>query len=467
MLLPLFISKRYFVKNPNDDNTTMQVRNLTEGSIVRQLFTLAMPLMAVSFIQMSYNLIDLAWIGRLGSRSVAAVGTVGLLMWMMHSVALTSKVGAEISIGQSIGSRRLDKASIYASHTTTIAIILGLFFGILFSLFPDVFVSFFDLENDISREAINYLRIVALTFPLMFLILNFSGIYIGSGRSDIPFYFNSAGLILNIILSPLFIFGWIGFPKLGTQGAALATVIAQLIVVLLFIWHLKRYGLLGKFSFFVKPKASYTRNILKLGVPIATMNVFFSFINMNLVRIAFHHGGHLGVTSQTTGGQIEGISWNTSLGFATALGTFVAQNFAAKRMDRVKRAFRYAMSIMTVFGVLVSSSFILFGDVIFSVFIPEEEAIKAGGDYLFVLGVSQLFMMIELTTEGMFHGLGRTTPPAIISMSFNLIRIPLAMLLASQMGITGVWWAISITSIFKGIILFIWYLVLQRKLSEL
>src|SRR5690554_7635209 len=117
--------------------------------------------MAISFIQMAYNLVDILWIGRLGSESVAAVGSVGMLMWMMNSVALISKVGAEISIGQSIGARRLDHASLYASHTTTLAMLLGLTFGIFFLLFPHPYVSFYQLEHSIAQEAAGYLRVIA------------------------------------------------------------------------------------------------------------------------------------------------------------------------------------------------------------------------------------------------------------------------------------------------------------------
>ena len=111
-------------------------------------------------------------------------------------------------------------------------------------------------------------------------------------------------------------------------------------------------------------------------------------------------------------------------------------------------------------------AFMFFGAEIFSIFIPERDAYMAGGDYLLILGISQIFMMLELTTQGMFNGIGRTAPPAIISMTFNAIRIPFAMLLASHMGVNGVWWAISITTIFKGTILTIWYQVVQKKIGK-
>lgn len=440
------------------------IRDFTQGGIFRQLITLAMPLMAVSFIQMTYNMVDIIWIGRLGSKSVAAVGTVGMLMWMMNSFALLSKVSAEVSIGQSIGVKRMDKAMLYASHTTTIAIILGLFFAIFFFLFPQLILSFFRLEADITLEAINYLRIISFCVPFMFLILNFSGIYIGTGRSDIPFYFNATGLILNIVLDPLFIFGFGFIPRMGSQGAALATTLSQVVVSILFIRHLRRKNsVLGQFAFWIKLRKSYTLNILKLGVPVAAMNVYFSIINMNLTRIASIHGGHLGVTSQTTGGQIEGITWNTSQGFATALGSFVAQNFAAGKMERARYAYRYTLMTMVSLGLIVTASFMLFGSEIFSVFIPERAAYLAGGDYLFIIGISQIFMMLELTTQGMFNGIGKTSPPAVVSIVFNTLRVPLAIFLASVIGVNGVWWAISITSVIKGICSAMWYYFSQRE----
>ena len=439
------------------------VRDLTQGGIFRQLFTMALPLLAISFIQMAYNLVDILWIGRLGSEAVAAVGAVGMLMWMMNSVALISKVSAEISIGQSIGAKRLDTASIYASHTTSIAVILGLFFGVIFFLFPKPYISFYELDSSVALEAESYLKLISLGIPFVFLVLNFSGICIGSGRSDIPFYFNAVGLIINIILDPLLIFGYGPFPQMGVKGASLATLIAQGVVAALFVYNMKnKNGILGKFRFLIQLRKQYTINILKLGLPVAAMNIYFAFINMNLARIASVYGGHLGIMSQTTGGQIEGITWNSSSGFSTALGSFTAQNYAAKKLKRTQSAFRITLILMGILGSIASYAFIMHGDSIFSLFVPDKEAYEAGGAYLFVLGISQLFMMLELTTQGMFNGFGRTSPPAIISIVFNTFRIPLAIFLGSKMGVTGVWWAITITSIFKGTILFIWYLILKK-----
>jgi len=185
---------------------------------------------------------------------------------------------------------------------------------------------------------------------------------------------------------------------------------------------------------------------------------------MNLARIASIYGGYLGVTSQTTGGQIEGITWNTSQGFSTALGSFVAQNYAAGQNKRMNTAYKHTLQMMGTLGLIVTWAFMFFGNEIFSVFIPEKAAYEAGGEYLFILGISQLFMMLEITTQGMFNGLGKTNPPAIISIAFNTLRIPLAIFLATRMGVAGVWWSISLTSIFKGVISATWYYFTMRRM---
>jgi len=237
------------------------VRDLTRGSIFRQLISLAFPLMAIGFIQMAYNLVNILWIGRLGSESVAAIGSVGMLMWMMNSMGLVSKVGAEISIGQSIGASRLDRASVYASHTTMIALLLGLLFGAYFFLLPTPIRLLLPVGECHCRRCRDYLRIISLGIPLMFLVLNFSGIYIGSGRSSLPFYFNATGLALNILLDPLFIFGLGVVPAMGIRGAALATVLSQAVVLLLFVRHLRGpNGALGGGSIhYPPPQALHAR----------------------------------------------------------------------------------------------------------------------------------------------------------------------------------------------------------------
>ena len=437
-------------------------KNLTKGPINRQLFNLAIPIMATSFIQMAYSLTDMAWVGRLGSEAVAAVGEVGILTWMSGSIALLNKVGSEVSVGQSIGARSEQDARQFASHNISIALLISVCWAALLFLFADPILHIFELKEHITQNAVTYLRIVSTGLPFVFLSAAFTGIYNAAGRSKTPFYISGTGLIMNIILDPLFIFGF-GW---GTVGAALATWLSEATVFGIFIYQLRyKDNLLGGFPFLTRLKKQYTHRIFKLGLPVATLNTLFAFVNMFLSRTASEQGGHIGLMAFTTGGQIEAITWNTSQGFSTALSTFIAQNYAAGEKSRVKKAWRTTLWMTSIFGTLCSLLFIFFGSEVFSIFVPEPEAFRVGGDFLRIDGYSQLFMMLEITMQGVFYGLGRTIPPAIISISCNYMRIPVALLLVHMgMGVDAIWWAVSATTIAKGLILTFWFILIKRKI---
>ena len=440
------------------------IRILTEGKIFKQLIQLATPIMATGFLQIAYTLIDMAWLGRLGSEEMAAVGAMGIILWFLSSIALLTKVGAEISIAQSIGAKQWEKARRYASHTVTISVIMSLIITFVVFLAMDPIIALFKLDAKLTEMANEYLQITALALPFVFLIFTFSGIYNGIGRTSIPFYFLAAGFIANMLLDPLLIFGIGGTGAMKTQGAAFATAFSQMLVVGLFVWKMKQNnGILDRFPYFIRLQRYYTWIIFKLGAPIAAMQCLFAAINFYMARIASIHGGHLGVMSQTTGGQIEGITWNTSFGFSTALGTFVAQNYAAQKVERTVQAYRYTLLILLSLGIMITLSFLFAGKEIFGIFVLEKEARKAGGEYLFIMGFCQLFMMLEITTMGLWNGYGHTLPPALVSIIFNLARIPLALSLAPAFGIIGVWIALTVSSILKGIISPIWWQIVYYK----
>ena len=437
------------------------IKNLTEGPILRQLFMLAMPIMATSFIQMAYSLTDMAWVGRLGSEAIAAVGSVGILTWMTSSLSLLNKVGSEVSVGQAIGMKDETAARSFSTHNLTLALMTSFVWACILFVFASPIIGIYELKPNIADDAISYLRIVTTAFPFVFLSATFTGIFNAAGRSKVPFTINAIGLGINMILDPLFIFvfDW------KTDGAALATWLAQAIVFALFVHQLKFKRILwDDFLFFGKLKKLYTIKIFKIGLPVVTLNALFAFANMYLGRIASTVGGHLGLMAMTTGGQIEAITWNSAQGFSTALSAFVAQNYAARQIHRVMKALKSMFFITFVFGMICTGLFVFCGNDIFSIFVPEKEAYEAGGLFLRIDGYSQLFMMLEITVQGVFYGIGRTVPPAIISVVFNYLRIPLALFFVSLgWGLAGIWWCVCLTSILKGIIILIWFLAIKKK----
>lgn len=448
--------------------------NLTKGPIKQQLFKLAGPTMATSFIQMAYSLTDMAWVGRLGSEAATVVGTVGIYVWMATALSLLCKIGSEVGVGQAVGAENSKDARRFSSHNFMISLTISIVWGIIFFSFAPHFIHLFHLDGagvhhgPISNNAINFLRIISCGFPFVFLAATFTGMYNAVGRSKMPLYISGFGLFLNIILDPLFIYGF----ELGTDGAGYATVLSQSIVVILFIYNLKKKNPIFKdFKFFSKFRKKYTYRILKLGSPVAIFNILFAIVNLFLTSLATEKGGYLGAMTLTTGALIEGITWNTAQGFSTALGAFIAQNYAAKQYDRVQKAWFITLRLTFIFGICTTALFVFFGNEVFSLFVPgEPEAFQAGGLYLKISGFSQIFMMLEITNQGIFYGTGRTMPPAIVSIFFNYSRIPIALILTGawsiggfSLGVAGIWWAVSITSICKGTSLTLWFLMIKNR----
>ncbi|ROR25821.1 putative MATE family efflux protein [Mobilisporobacter senegalensis] len=445
------------------ENTT----TLTEGSIVKTLFKLALPIMGTSFVQMAYNLIDMIWVGKIGTGAVAAVGTAGFLTWLANAFILIPKIGAEVGVAQSTGQNDMKEVKKYVKHSIQMVICLAFIFGFILIVFRNGIIEFFNLgEEEIVRAAIQYLVIVSCGFVFYFINPVFTAIFNGYGDSKTPFIINSIGLITNLILDPLLIMGIGPFPRLEVAGAAIATVISQGIVTFIFIIKARKTKVIfGDIHLFQKPDLFHIQKITKLGLPTALQSGLFSIIGMVLARI-ISQWGPTPIAVQKVGSQIEAISWMTAGGFQSAMSAFVGQNYGARKWDRVNKGYYTGMIIVSFIGIFASALLFFGARPLFSIFIQEEEAIYFGIQYLKILGISQLFMCIEITTAGAFNGLGKTIPPSIIGILFNVLRIPSALLLAStSLGLNGIWWAISISSVFKGIVLMAWYIILLKNRS--
>lgn len=433
--------------------------NLLEGKILPALSALALPIMATSLIQMAYNLIDMIWIGKIGASAVASVGAAGMFMWLSNGLATLAKMGGQIKVGHALGAQKKEDAASYAQSSIQMGIVFAIGFGILSVVLADEMIGFFQLNSaQVIQDAKLYLMITCGLVIFSFMNQIFTGILTAMGNSRTSFIATGIGLVLNIVLDPLFIFGFGVIPPMGVAGAAIATVLAQLVVMLLFLYTILRDTVLFCDVHILHSYSSqHTREIFRIGLPSAVQSMLFSGISMVIARL-IAGWGDAAVAVQKVGSQIESISWMTAEGYAAALNSFVAQNHGAKNTDRIWEGYRLSMIVMLSWGVFCSLVLIVFPQLIFQVFIQEAEVLPMGVDYLRILGVSQLFMCMEITTAGAFSGLGKTLPPSIVSITLTGARIPMAILLGRWLGMNGVWWAITISSIGKGIVLLGWFL---------
>lgn len=442
--------------------------NLTEGNILKKLVIMALPIMGTSLIQMAYNLTDMIWVGVLGSRAVTAIGTAGFFTWLAFAFIVIPKIGAEVGVAQSVGRKDSQETKSYIRHSIQMNVILAVLYGAALIVFRKQLIGFFNIKgDDIVSMAISYLVIVSFGMVFFFLPPVLTSIFNGHGDSRTPFLINTIGLLTNIMLDPLLILGVGPFPKLGVAGAAIATIFAQFVVSIVFIFIIRRKtDYFSGLNFLQKPDWGHILRIVKLGIPVALQSGAFTLIAMIIARILARWGS-TPIAVQSVGSQIESISWMTAGGFQTALSAFVGQNFGAKKWNRIYKGYFTAIGIISVIGIITSSLLILLPGPIFSIFIREPKVVQDGIIYLRILGVSQLFMCIEITTAGAFNGLGKTIPPSVVGIVLNALRIPGALLLSISLGLTGVWWSISLSSVLKGLILTSWFVIFLRRHPEI
>lgn len=439
--------------------------NLLEGRIFPSLTKLALPIMATSLVQMAYNLTDMIWIGRISSVAVAAVGAAGMYMWLSSGLVTIARMGGQVKVGHAIGANEQAEAISYAQNSIQLGMLFGLLFGIITVLFATPLIGFFKLNSpQVIADAKIYLQITCGGVIFSFLNQIFTGIITAMGNSRTPFIATTIGLVINIILDPLLIFGMGPFPKMGVMGAAIATILAQAIVMSVFLAALSQDTLIFKhIHVFRKLNREHLKQIIEIGFPSAIQSMLFTCISMIIARMIAGFGD-AAVAVQKVGSQIESISWMTADGFAAAVNSFVAQNYGAKNIQRVKKGYVVAMGVVLIWGIFCTLLLIGVPGPIFEIFIPDKQILPMGISYLKILGFSQLFMCIEITTAGAFSGLGKTIPPSVSSIVLTSARIPMAILLTgTSLGLDGIWWSISISSIFKGIVLLIWFLYYAKK----
>ena len=453
------------MKNKTDEGKRME-GNLTKGPILKTLTKLAIPIMASSFLGTLYNITDMAWIGLLGSKAVAGVGVGGMFTWLSQGLAAMARMGGQVQVAQCIGRGERDRAHGFAQAAVQLATLMGMAYAVISLLFTRQMVAFFQLTDlEAQTAALSYTKIACGLIVFSFLTLTMTGLYTAQGDSKTPFLANLIGLITNMILDPVLILGPGPFPKLGVVSAAIATVTAQAIVMTMMILGViiqKKENVLKGIRLTAKIPKEYLGGLCRIGIPTAIQGMAYCAISMVLTRMVSAYGAEA-VATQRVGGQIESISWNTADGFAAALNAFIAQNYGAGKMDRVRKGYRASLWTVGIWGLLISFVFICFPQAIADIFFHEPKAVATAVGYLVIIGFSEAFMCVELTTVGALSGLGRTRLCSIISITFTSARIPLAIILGGLIGLSGIWWALSVTSIIKGIIFTCTFLWITRK----
>lgn len=441
--------------------------DLTSGPILKNLAELALPIMVSSMLGTAYSIMDMAWIGLLGAKAVAGVGVGGMYVWLSQGLAAMPRMGGQVNVAQACGRKDYEQARSYAACSLQLTVLFGILFAAVCVIFINPLLGFFHLTDaETYASAKSYTLITCGLILFSFLNLTLTGLSTAQGDSRTPLLANFIGLAGNMLLDPLLILGVGPFPRLEIAGAAIATVTSQVLVSVVMIIRIRHSRLepdvLRHLKLFSVFSGEYYGNVFKIGFPTAVQSSIYCFISMILTRMVSSYGA-AAIATQRVGGQIESVSWNTADGFASALNAFVAQNYGAKKKDRIRKGYSLSFRVLAVWGLIVTAAFVFLPRPIAGLFFHEKDALDTAVNYLIIIGFSEAFMSIELMTIGALSGLGRTRLSSTISVILTGARIPLALFLTHiGMGLNGVWWALTISSVVKGIV----FTLVFRKISS-
>lgn len=429
--------------------------SLTEGSIVKKIVLIALPIMGMQLMQMLYNLTDVFWMGRLSSEAVAASSTAGMFMWMGFGLMLLGRVGAEIGVSQNKGRGDEAAAKGYGQNALLVGLLIGLLYALSMVIFNRPFIGFFNLPAEVAADARLYLLIVSIGLPFEFLFSVLVGVYNASGNSRMSFIGGATGLITNMVLDPLLIFGL----NMGIMGAAVATALGQTLAAIVLLVAVKRgkHRPFVSFTFFHKPDRAMIRAIFRWSTPAALESIFFTAMSMIVMR--FISGfGTTAITVNKIGSQIESLTWLLGGGFASALTAFIGQNYGAGKWTRIRRGYHLSIRLMLLWGVLITLVLLFANRFLFGIFLPgHAEEIALGVVYGRIIAICQISQCLESVSGSVFKGEGNTMPPFVVSATSNVVRMIVAYFLSKTLlGLQGVWIAISGGAVVRGLWAFVW-----------
>lgn len=435
--------------------------DLTTGKILNKLLMVALPIMGTSFMQMAYNLINMFWLGSIGSGAVAAAGTAAMFQWVSMSFLILGRTGIDIGVSQSFGKGDQGMAKRFAQTAFTFSTILGVIYMLVMLAFRVQLIGFFHIQDEtVILEAQNYLMIVSLGTPFTYISAVLTATFNASGNSRLPFIVNAIGIGLNLVLDPLMIFAF----GLGIKGAAAATVISQLTVccILLFSIAFGSQRPFQSFQFMSKPEIDLLKQILKWSIPVALENLLFSFLSILINRMVAGFGVYA-MAAMRVGSQIESMTWLIAGGYGTALTTFVGQNYGAGKTKRIKQGMKISFLAMSLWGIIVTLLMLVFGRFFMTVFLHEKEAIELGTMYMMFLAVCQISGSLENISSSFLRGIGRTLPPSVVSITCNTIRVPIAYFLSlTALGLGGLWGGFIFGAVLRGAVLIAVYFIKAR-----
>lgn len=439
--------------------SSVRVRAVTEGPIFPLLLSLGLPAMAGKLARGVQNLVDGKVAGGLGADDLAGLTGGTFFLWMVFSFAETVTVGTNALIARFVGARDPDMALRVARSTMLGGVLWSLLLGLGLYLSAPFAIGLLGLKGAAAVAATQYLHVLSAGLVALFIYQNIEAVFRGSGDTRTPM----ALLFLTIAVNLGAVVPLVKF--FGVGGLPLATYLALGVACAPGYRILKKRGLLatpaprageGAKAPVVDWKLFY--EACRIGGPVALYGVFFSLVYMWLSRIVTPFGNGA-LAALGLGHRVESVTYLVAVGFSYAVATLVGQNLGAKKPERAAKAAWIATGLCVAYALVTGTLMFFYATDIALAFIDDPAALRPAEQYLKIIAFSQWAMTVEIILDSAFGGAGDSMPPMLAGVPLAILRVPLAWYLSTTLGWgeAGVWWAISSTTVAKGVVTAAWF----------
>ncbi len=426
---------------------------LTVGPLRPVILRLAAPAVAMMACHFCFNLIDAIWVGRLiGPAALAAVSTAGFYVWVLLSLGEMVEVGLIAVAARRHGEGDPERAARAAAAAVGYALIAGTVVSLTGLALTDWLFRVMTVPPEVARLGHAYLSTWLLGGPLVFGFFAVEATFRASGDTRTPFLILAASVVLSIGLDPLLIAGVGPFPRLGVEGAATASVMVRGGGFLIGLIIAVRRGLLRVRA----PDWRVIPTILRVGAPLSLAGVLLSVIYMWLTRFTSRFGTPA-LAALGVGHKVEGLGFIAISGFALSASALVGQNLGAGQEGRARQAARLTVGYCLMATAVTAVAFLSIPRVLVGLFTSDAAVIADGALYLRVIAFAQIGQTFELILEGALAGAGYTFWPQVTSTTLTALRVPLSAWWSQSMGLLGIWLALSLTAIARGVAMTIFW----------
>ncbi|AEM71983.1 MATE efflux family protein [Allomuricauda ruestringensis DSM 13258] len=432
----------------------------TSGSIRKAIFMLSIPMILEMLMESIFALVDIAYVSKVSVNAVATIGLTESVITLVYALAIGLSMAATAVVARRIGEKDVDGARIAAVQAISLGVVISVVIGIIGIFYAKEILALMGGEPDLIAEGYGYTQFLIggnITVVLLFLI---NAIFRGAGNASIAMWALVLSNGLNIILDPMFIFGFGPIPEMGVKGAAVATNIGRGTAVLF------QLGIL--FFGWGKIKLVAKDLVLNLKVMIGLIKVSLGGIAQFLIgtsswiflmRIMSEFGSEV-LAGYTIAIRVMMFTLMPSWGMSNAAATLVGQNLGAKQPDRAEQSVWKTGKYNAWFMGIVSLGYLIFANTIVSWFNTTPEVVKSGALCLQVIALGYIFYAYGMVMTQAFNGAGDTrTPTRINLISFWLFQLPLAYISALVLGwgATGVFVAITLAEVLLAVLAIIWF----------